>query len=169
MARSFFRPRNTSCFLMDMRSTMSLGSNRDYFTIWAMYPALPCWKSQMEASLGRGAPSSTRGGAQAGTIACWSPLLSPSLEDLICMTLACLAPLWGLTSWEGWLFPTSTTSFPFCSIFLLWSVGTYWSGWLGGRVGSLVWAAFLGVFPPAWDSNSSWRVDLALCCIPMAY
>ena len=93
MARSLFRLRNTSCFLMDMRSTMSLGSNRDCFTTWAMYPALPCWKSHMEASLGRGAPSSTRGGAQAGTIACWSPLLSPSLEDLVCMTLACLAGL----------------------------------------------------------------------------
>ena len=127
MARSFFKPRNTLCFLMDLRSAMSLSSSKDCSTTLATYPALPYWKSQIEASLGRGTPSSTRGGALAGTIACWSPLLSVitlSLEDLVCMTLACLAPLWGSTSQEGWLFSTSTTSLPFCSLFLLWSTGS---------------------------------------------
>ena len=31
-------------------------------------------------------------------------------------------------------------------------------------MGSLVVAAF----PPGWDSNSFWRVDLYLCCIPIS-
>ena len=151
MVRSFFKPRNTLCFLMDLRLAMSLSSNKDCSTTLATYPALPCWKSQMEVSLERGTPSSTKGGALAGTTTCWSPLLSVialSLEDLICMTLACLTPLWGSTSREGWLFPTSTTSLPFCSLFLLWLAGSDRRDWVGGEVGSLVWDTFPGAFPP---------------------
>ena len=41
MARSFFKLRNTSCFLVDLRSAMSVGSSRDCSTIIAMYPTLP--------------------------------------------------------------------------------------------------------------------------------
>ena len=40
---------------------------------------------------------------------------------------------------------------------------------MGRVVGSLVWVVLLSVFPPAWDSNSSWRLDLVLRCIPMAF
>ena len=63
MAKSLFKLRNTSCFFINLRSAMSVGSSRDYFIALATYPALPCWKSLIETLLGRGAPSSTRGGA----------------------------------------------------------------------------------------------------------
>ena len=39
----------------------------------------------------------------------------------------------------------------------------------GLGVGSLVWAAFLGVFSPGWDSSSSCRVDLSLRWIPISF
>ena len=42
MARSLFRLRNILCFLMDLRSAMLWGSNRDCSTAWATYLALPC-------------------------------------------------------------------------------------------------------------------------------
>ena len=50
-------------------------------------------KSLIEASLGRGAPSNVKGGAQIGAATCWLPLLSPSLDDLVYMPLGCLALL----------------------------------------------------------------------------
>ena len=142
MARSLFKLRKTSCCLMDLRSAMSLGSNKDCSTASTTYPAVPRWKSRMEASLRRGAPSSFIRGAQAGPTTRWSPLFSPSLANLICVTLGCLTPLWGLISWGGWVFPTFTTFFPFSSLFLLWSAGSALIGWVGGGVGSLVWGAF---------------------------
>ena len=40
---------------------------------------------------------------------------------------------------------------------------------MGVGVGSLVWAAFLGVFSPGWDSSSSCRVDLSLRWIPISF
>ena len=116
MARSLFKLRNISCFLIDLRLAMSVGSSRAYSTALAMYPALPYQKSLIEASLGKRAPSSTREGAQVGTSICWSPLLSmiaPSLEDLIYMTLACLPPLQALASLGGRFLHSSITSFPF--------------------------------------------------------
>ena len=96
IARSLFKLRNTSCFLIDLRSAMSTGSSKACSTALATYLALPCWKSLMEASLGRGALSNTMEGVQARTSLWWSPLLfmiAPSLEDLVCMTLAYLPPL----------------------------------------------------------------------------
>ena len=41
MARSLFKPRKTSCYFIDMRSAISLGSNRDYFMASATYPTMP--------------------------------------------------------------------------------------------------------------------------------
>ena len=38
MAKSLFRPRKTSCFLMDLRSAMSIGSSRVCSTALAVYP-----------------------------------------------------------------------------------------------------------------------------------
>ena len=38
IARSLFRLRNISCFLIDLRSAMSEGSNRAFSTALAMYP-----------------------------------------------------------------------------------------------------------------------------------
>ena len=63
MARFLFKLRNILCFFIDLRLAMSVGSSRDYSMTLATYPALPCWKSLIKALLGRGAPSSTRGGA----------------------------------------------------------------------------------------------------------
>ena len=84
---------STSCFLMDLKSNISLGSNKDYSTVSATYPALPCWKSRLEASLERGALSSSRDGAQVGATAQWLTFLSPSLANLVCIPLGCLASL----------------------------------------------------------------------------
>ena len=88
---------------------------------------------------------------------------------LVCPTLACLAPLWASPSWEGWAFPPSTTSLPFCSLFLLRLAGSGRRGWVGGGVVSLVWATFLGEFPSGWDFSSSCRVDLGLHWIPILF
>ena len=78
LARSLFKPRKTSYFLMDLRLAISLGSNRGCSTALATYLAVPLWKSRMDTSLGRGALSSSKGGAQAGAVTQCSPLLSPS-------------------------------------------------------------------------------------------
>ena len=59
MARSLFRPRKTLCCLMDLRSAMSLGSNRDCTTTSTTYPVVLYWKSRIEVSLRRGAPSNS--------------------------------------------------------------------------------------------------------------
>ena len=59
-ARSFFKLRNTLCFLIDRRSAMSFGNSKDCSTASAMYPTFPCWKFLIEASAGKGAPSKTR-------------------------------------------------------------------------------------------------------------
>ena len=126
MVKSLFKLRNGSCFLINLRSATSMGNSKDCSTVLATYPALSYSKSLIEALLGRGASSSTKGGAQAGILACWSPLLSviaPSLEDLVCMTLACLPPLWASTSLDGRFLLSSITSFPFWSHFLFLSAG----------------------------------------------
>ena len=137
MAKSFFNSRKTSCCLINLRSTMSLGRSKDYFTASAMYLVVPRWKSRMEASLKRGASSSSMHGAQTRVAVRWSTLFSPSVADLVYNVRGCLAPLEGLVSWGGCFFPTSITSFPFSSLFLLWSAGLAWVSWTSGGVGSL--------------------------------
>ena len=102
-------------------------------------------------------PASGRGVQDGGST--WESLL---LFGPICPILACLALLWASPSWEGWVFPPSTTSLPFCSLFLLRLAGSGRRGWVGGGVVSLVWATFLGEFPSGWDFSSSCRVDLGL-------
>ena len=42
IARSLFKLRNTSCFLIDLRTAMSAGSSKAYSTTLATYPAFPC-------------------------------------------------------------------------------------------------------------------------------
>ena len=61
-ARSLFKLRNASCFLIDLRSTMSLSSNKARSTASATHPAFPYWKSLIEASEGKGAPSNIMAG-----------------------------------------------------------------------------------------------------------
>ena len=61
-ARSLFKLRNTSCFLIDLRSAISPTSNKACSTLLATYLALPCWKSLIDASAGRAAPSNTKAG-----------------------------------------------------------------------------------------------------------
>ena len=129
MARSLFKLRNTSYFLMDLRLAISVGSSKACSTALATYSALLCWKSLIEASRGKGALSSTREGVQVGTLVCWSPLLfmiAPSLEDIVCMTLACLPPLWTSTSLGGRFLLSFVTSFPFCSRIFFLSIGSGW-------------------------------------------
>ena len=92
MARSFFKPKKTSCFLIDLRSAISLDSNKGCSTALAIYLTVPPQKSLVEASLEKGTPSSSKGGAQVEAATQCSPLLSPSLVDLVCMPLGCLPP-----------------------------------------------------------------------------
>ena len=148
MARSLFRSRKTSCYVIDLRLAMSLGSNKECSIASVTYPVVPYWKSRMEASLSKGASSNSMRKAQVEAIARWSPLLSPSLVNLVCISLGCLAPLWGSISWEGWVLLVSATSLPFSFIFLLWSTGSGQRDWMGGGVGSLVWTAFPSMCPP---------------------
>lgn len=85
-ARALFKLRNTSYFLINLKSAMSPSSSRACSTALATYPTIPYWKSLIEALAIRGAPSSSRGGVHAGTSAWESPLMStmaPSLEDLL--------------------------------------------------------------------------------------
>ena len=56
--RSLFKLRKTSCFLNDLKLAIYSGNNRAYSTASAFL----CWKFLMEASIGKGAPSSTRAG-----------------------------------------------------------------------------------------------------------
>ena len=129
IARSLFKLRNTSCFLIDLGTAMSVGSSKACSMTLATYPAFPCWKSLMEVSLSIGAPSNTMEGIQARTSIWWSPLLStiaPSLEDLVYVNLACLPPLCGSASLGGRFFLSSITSFPFWSHFLFFSAGSSW-------------------------------------------
>lgn len=128
-ARSLFKLRNTSCFLINLKSAISLGSRKACYMASAMYPAFPCWNSLMEELAERAASSNTKEGFQAGTAILWSCPLStidPSLEDLVWVVLAALAPFCGSTSLGRWLFPSSTTSLPFESLFLLLSADLGW-------------------------------------------
>ena len=77
MTRSLFKLRNTFCFFMVLKSTMSSGSNRACSTTSATYPSLPFWKSLINELAGRGDPSSTKGGFQFGTLVRRSHPLSP--------------------------------------------------------------------------------------------
>ena len=135
---SLFSLRKISYYLIDLRSAMSLGSSRGYSIAFAMYPTVPRWKSQMEASLRSRALSTSIRGAQTVAAAWWSALLSPSVADLVCIVWGCLAALWCSVSRGGWFFPPSITSFPLSSLFLLWSARSVWRGWVGGGVRSLV-------------------------------
>ena len=144
---SLFSSRKTSCCLIDLRSAISLGSNRDCSTTSATYPAVPRWKSRMEASSRKGAPFNSIRGAQTRAAAWWLALLSPSVADLICIVRGCLALLWGSVSQGGWFLPPSTTSFPLSSLFLL--VGWINSEGLGGwRSGKLGLRSFSRCIPP---------------------
>ena len=42
IARSLFKLRNTSCFLIDLKSAISTRSNKAYSMTLDTYPAFPC-------------------------------------------------------------------------------------------------------------------------------
>ena len=122
-ARTLFKLRNTSYFLINLRSVMSSSSSKACSTALATYPAFLCWKSLMEASTGRVALSNAIIGVQTGTPTWESSLLSTTVY----VTLAYLAPFWGSTSLEEWVFPPSTTFLPLWSLL---SEGRW--DWVGG-------------------------------------
>ena len=80
---------------------MSMGRSRDYSTASATYPAVSRWKSRMEASSRRGAPSTSIREAQIGAATWWSTPLSPSVADLVCIVRGCLVTFWSSTSQGG--------------------------------------------------------------------
>ena len=169
---SLFKVRNTTCFFMDLRSAMSPGNRRVCSKALAAYPAFLCWKSYIEASVGNGASSSTKGGLQAGARLWWSHPLSiigPSLVVGVWAVLAALAPFRGSISLERNPFTSSITSFSFCSRFLFLSFGSARGTWLGWGVRGLVWIVFSSVLPPACDSSRSKRLDLVFHCSTMVF
>ena len=80
---------------------MSMGRSRDYSTASATYPAVSHWKSRMEASSRRGAPSTFIREAQTGAATWWSTLLSPLVADLVYIVRGCLVTFWSSTSQGG--------------------------------------------------------------------
>ena len=80
---------------------MSMGRSRDYSTASATYPAVSRWKSRMEASSSRGAPSTSIREAQIGAATWWSTPLSPLVADLVCIVRGCLVTFWSSTSQGG--------------------------------------------------------------------
>ena len=77
---------------------MSMGRNRDYSTASATYPVVSRWKSRMEASSRRGAPSTSIREAQTGAATWWSTPLSPSVANLVCIVRGYLVTFWSSTS-----------------------------------------------------------------------
>ena len=135
MAKFLFSPRKTSCYPIDLRSAISLGRSKDCSTASTTYPAVPCWKSWMEASLRRGAQSSSMRGSQTGVAARWSTLFSPLSSS---PRLRLLGPLLGLDILGRLVLPNLYHLFPF--LFLLpfvvgWINLEGLSGWKSGEVG----------------------------------
>ena len=155
---------------------MSSGSNKACSTTSAIYPTLPCWKSLIEASASKGTLSNVMARVQVGTPT-WELLL---LSTRVYISLACLAPFWGLVSFDKRPFPHSTTLGPFCSFFLLWSAGSGRRGWVNGGgegggeigLGGLLWcnAPHLGLHQvpkvrsgPILESHGFWNEGISLC------
>ena len=126
-ANSLFNDKNTSCLLRFLSSAMSLSRRSACSSELAIYPSLPLTKSLMEASEGRGAPSSTYSGFQSGTLGCHSVVTSKLIlsralffqwSQAVLASLACLLGGWPVIS------PSSTESLPcFLSFFLFFSAG----------------------------------------------
>ena len=102
-------------------------------------------------------------GSQVSDLEGWLPPLSTLLCD-VWLTFCCLAALWVSSSWAGWDLPVSTTSFPFCFLFLFGSARSGLGGkegWggrrgdLGGGGGNFGYADFSGASLPGCDSIKS--------------
>jgi len=155
--------RKTSCFLIFLSSAMSFGSNRAPSKAEASWHPTPLLKSLSDSSSLRGSPFSRGVVSQARGSGGWlSPLSTPLCE--VWMVLCCFIALWVSSSWAGRDLQASTTSFPFCSLFLFWSIGSGlggrdgWGGGIGdfwGGGGSFGCANFPGAPFPGWDSINS--------------
>ena len=130
MPKYLLRLRKTSFFLIFHSSAISLGSNKAFSKDEDTWHLIPPLKILIDASSLRGSPLSMGVGSQAWDSRGWLPSLSTLLCD-VWLIFCCFIALWVSSSWVGWDLPTSTTYFPFCSLFLF---GLAWSG-LGGRSG----------------------------------
>ena len=164
MARYLLRLRKILCLLIDRSSAISSGSSKACFTASATQPAVAPWKFLVEVVANKGTPSNIGTRSQARGSSWGSLLLSAPLFPI----LTCLAVLWALSSWEGWVFPVSTTSLPLGSFFLFNLAGSSWKGKAGGGVGGLVCATFPNASFPGWDSSNSQRLNLCLHWIPIS-
>ena len=146
MPKYLLRLRKTSFFLIDSSSTISVGNSKASSKIEATWhPILPL-KFLSDASSFKGSPLSMGVGSQAWDSSGWlSPLSTPLSE--VWLVFCCLAARWISSSWSGRDLPVSTTSLPFCSLFLFRSARSGLDGkegWgdLGGGGGSLGWVDF---------------------------
>ena len=163
MPRCLLRLRKTSFFLIDRSLAISVGSNKASSKAEATWHLVPPWKSLMDTLSLKGSPLIIGAGSQAWSSGGWlSPLSMPFCH--VWPIFCCFATRWASSSCTGQDFPASTTSLPFCSLFLFGSACSGldgkdgWGGGrgdLGGGGGSLGWVDFPGASFPGWDSIKS--------------
>ena len=168
--------RKTSFFLKTHSSVISFGSNRVSSKAEATWHPIPPLKSLSEASSLKGSPPSMGAGSQAWDSGGWVSAFSTPYCDSW-LTFCCFAARWASSSRVGWDLPVSTTSLPFCSLFLFESTSSGlegWDGWgggrgdLGGEGGSLGWVDFPGVPFPSWFSINSIKLFWGFLWIPIS-
>lgn len=133
MARSLFKPRKTSYFLMDLRTAISIGSSRGCFTALATYLAVPPLEISDGGIVGKGSFIQLQG---------WGPgwgynsVLAPplSLIGWLCLQApGLLRPSQGLILQGGMSFSRLHHLFTFLIPFLVVvgeiSSGGWWRWW----------------------------------------
>ena len=177
MPKYLLRLRKTSFFLINRSLAISVGSNRASPKAEATWHLIPPLKFLSDASSLKGSPLSMGAGSQAwGSNGRWSPFSTPLSE--VWPVFCCLAARWLSSSCSTQDLPVSTTSLPFCSLFLLGSAGSGldgkdgWGGGgrgdLGGEWGSLGWVDFPCAPLPGWDSIKSSKLLWDFLWIPIS-
>ena len=163
MPKYLLQLRKTLFFLIFRSSVISFGSNKASSKAEATWHPMPPLKSLSDASSLKGSPPSIGAGSQVWDSEGWLSVLSPPCCDAW-LTFYCFAARWASSSWVGRGLPVSTTSLPFCSLFLFRSAGLSLEGkdgWKGGSVdlgeggGSLGWVDFPNAPLPGWSSINS--------------
>ena len=160
MPKYLLQLRKTSFFLIFRSSDISFGSNKASSTVEETWHPMPLLKSLSNASSLRGSPPSMGAESQACDSRGWVFALSTPYCDMW-LTFCCFAARWASSSRVGQDLPISTTSFPFCSLFLFGSAGLGLRGWgtrggdFKGVGGSLGWVYFLSAPLPGWSFINS--------------
>ena len=166
MSKYLLRLRKTSFFLIFYNSVISFGSNKVSSKAEATWHSMPPLKSLSDASSLKGSPPSMGAGSQAWDSGGWVSAFSMPRCDTW-LTFCNFTAHWASSSRVGRDLPVTTTSLPFCSLFLFGLAGSVlegrdgWGGGrgdLGGGGGSLGWVDFLDAPLPGWSSINSIRL-----------